>query len=43
VELQLVEVADRWDRERIGLEVLDSVALQDDRADEGIVQISRQR
>ena len=43
VELQLVEVADRWDRERIGLEVLDSVPLQDDRADEGIVQTSRQR
>ena len=37
VEPQLVELPDRGDREGIGPEVADPVALQDDRADESVL------
>jgi hypothetical protein len=43
IEPQLVELPDRGDRERIAVEIVDRLAFQDDRADEGIVQTARQR
>ena len=37
VELELVELPDRGNRERIDLEVVDLVPLQDDRTDKGLL------
>ncbi|MGH2492875.1 MAG: hypothetical protein ACRDF9_15370 [Candidatus Limnocylindria bacterium] len=36
IELELVQLLDRGDRERVDVEVGDLVALQDDRADKGV-------
>src|SRR5207237_6652666 len=41
VELQLIELSDRRDGERVHIEALDLVSLQDKRADKKIVRASR--
>src|SRR6266540_1993722 len=41
VDLERVELPDRGDRERVGVEVVDVVALQDERTNEGVVRGSR--
>jgi hypothetical protein len=41
IELELVEVLDRRDRERVDVEVRDVVAFQDDRADKWVARRQR--